>query len=93
MISPHTTRAERPHLVCHSIARPDARALAQYHLGRLLAALEQLRQNGAEGPDTDQVACWTDEEYHYVEVSQLDPPAPAFDLNVHEGIAFFRVER
>lgn len=93
MISTHVNRISNASPVCRSIARPDARALAHYHLGRLMAALEELRQLGPEASDTADVACWADEGYLYLEVSRLEGPSPAIDLNVHDGTAFVRIEK
>lgn len=91
MISTQTTRTTSRHPVCSFISRPSPLHLAQYHLSKLLAALEQLRHHGPERADGGDVASWADEGYLYLEVSRLESHAPEVDLSVHAGKAFFRV--
>jgi len=63
-----------------------------YHLGRLLASLEQLREEEHVASDDEEPACWHDEKYLYFELAMADFPGTELDLNIHDGSVFVRRE-
>lgn len=75
------------------LSRPDLRQSISYHLGQLLAILEQTRQDGVPPAVESDPQWWDDEGYIYLELGGLSGPTPELDLNVHDGTAFIRVAR